>query len=108
MAARITSRTTSPGPGAPGSGTLSIRTSRGPWKTAAFTGSALDLDLDVLARVTRGVERRRSFAERERRAEERSRVDSTRRHEPDRAGPETGIADDPANLERLGLPQTNP
>src|SRR5690348_13418084 len=103
MAPRITSRTTSPGPGAAGSGTRSIRTSRGPWKTAAFTGSALDLNLDVPARVTRGVERRRSLTKRKRGTQERRRVNPARRHEPDRARPETGRADDAANLERLGL-----
>src|SRR5204863_5224134 len=102
-AARITSSTTSSGPGAGGSGTFSIRTSRGPWNTAALTRSALDLDLDVAARVSRRVERRRAFVQRERGREQRRRVDAARRHEADRARPQPGRADDPANPERLRL-----
>src|SRR2546421_6213708 len=103
MAARITSSTTSPCAGPTGSGTFSTRTSCGPWKTAALTGSALDLDLDVATRVTRGLERRGSFAERERRRQERRRIDAARRHEPDGARPHPGGADDPSHLERFRL-----
>src|SRR3954454_11018227 len=103
MAARTTSRTTSPSPGVPGSGTFSIRTSRGPWKTAAFTPSALDLDFDVATRVPCGVERRGAFAERERRRQQRRRIDAARGHEPNRAGPPPRRADDPADLKRLRL-----
>src|SRR5438552_1825517 len=107
MAARITSSTTSPCAGPPGSGTFSTRTSRGPWNTAALTGSALDLNLDVATRVACGLERRGSFAERERGREERRGIDAARRHEPDGARPHPGGADDPSHLEGLRLDETD-
>ena len=66
IAARITSSTTSSGAGSAGSATFSIRTSWGPWKTAALMRSALELDLHVARRVARRVERCGAFAERER------------------------------------------
>src|SRR5438270_13456794 len=103
MAARRTSKTTLPEAGLAGSGTLSIRTSRGPWKTAALTPSALDLDLHVPARVTCGVEGRCAVAEREGRGEQRRRIDPTRGHEPNRARPHPGRSDDPADLECFRL-----
>src|SRR6185437_12001783 len=87
------------------SATSSIRTSLGPWKTAAFTRSALDLDLDVPARVTGGLERRRALAERERGGEQRRRVEPARGHEPDRPRPQARRADDPPHLQRLRLDQ---
>src|SRR2546427_9578210 len=99
----MTSRTTSSVPGAAGSGTSSTRTSRGPWKTAALTRSALDLDLDVATRVTGRIERLGAFAEREGGRQQRRGVDAARRHEADRARPKAGGADDPPDLERLRL-----
>src|SRR3954449_2505287 len=105
MAARRTSSTTSPGPGSTGSGTSSMRTSLGPWKTAALTASALDLDLDVPARVARGLERARSVGEREGGSQERRRVDPARSHETDRPRPHPRRTDDPAYLQRLRLDQ---
>src|SRR3954447_14339212 len=105
MAARRTSSTTSPGPGSTGSGTSSMRTSLGPWKTAALTASALDLNLDVPACVARGFERARSVGEREGGSQERRRVDPAESHEANRPRPQTGRADDPAYLQRLRLDQ---
>src|SRR5262245_55508608 len=103
MAPRRTSSTTSRASGLPGSGTLSIRTSRGPWKTAPFIASAFDLNLHVLAGISRSVERSSAVSKRERRREQRCLVDSACGHEPDRAWPETDRADDAADLERLRL-----
>ena len=87
IAARITSITTSSCPRASGSGTFSIRTSRAPWKTAAFTMSALDLDLDVAGRVARSIKRGRALSQRKRRCQQRRRIQTARRHEANRPRP---------------------
>src|SRR5690348_7501146 len=106
MAARSTSSTSSSGPGSPGSGTDSMRTSPGPWKTAALT-SALDLDLDVAAGVACGVERLGALEQRERGGQQRTRVDAAGGHEADGARPQPGGADDAPHLEGLRLHQAD-
>src|SRR6188472_2803950 len=103
IAARVTFSTTSPGRGGDGSATSSTRTSPAPWKTAALIRSALDLHLDVAARVPRGLEGGGCVLQREPGGEQRRGVDAARRHEADGAGPEAGRADDPPDLQRLRL-----
>src|SRR5438105_5047171 len=103
MAARTTSSTTSAGAGAGGSAISSIRTSRGPWKTAALTLSALDLDLHVTRGISGRVEGGRALVQREGGSQERRRIDAAARHEPDRPRPHARRADDAAYLKSLGL-----
>src|SRR5689334_21079245 len=98
----MTSSRISSGAGA-GSGTVSIRTSRGPWKTAALTGSTRDLHLDVLARVPRCFECVGSFPQRESCTEQRRRVEPARCHESDCPGPEASGANDAPHLKCLRL-----
>src|SRR5206468_9096604 len=107
IAARITWSTTSLAPGGGGSATFSIRTSRGPWKTAALTASALDLNLHVASGVAGSIERTRGIVERESRGKQRRRVDPARRHETNRARPQPRRSDDPSHLQRLRLDEAD-
>src|SRR3954464_1940506 len=99
----MTSSTTSVDSGAVGSATSSICTLCGPWKTAPFTRSALDLNFDVPRRVARSLESSCSVTEGEGRGQKRRRIEAAVRHEADRPRPQAGRPDDATHLQRLRL-----
>src|SRR5690348_339363 len=108
-AALLTLMSSSPGPGAAGSGTDSILTSPGARKTAAFMTAPsrgdLDVHLDVARAQRRRLERFRCLVQRIASGHDRGGVDDAAGQEPDRLRPDARRADDATDAQRLRLDQ---